>query len=312
MTAGESQQQPVATRGPHDITSSRRRASPVPAVLLLATVWCAACAGPLVKLPAGPGAPAPDADDALTDATVACRAVLTLSAEVGVSGSVGGRRLRGSLLVGVAPPASARIEAVAPAGPPIFIFVANGAGDDAATLLLPRDNRVLQHGRPDAVLAAVAGPPLDAQELRETLTGCPPLAAAANGRQFGANWRVVTVGSTDVYLRRNAQPGRWQLVAALHHANRGDAASARDDWRSEYADFEAGLPRTIRLANADGKRFDLHLKLSQVETNARLGPEVFRVQIPPDADPITLDELRRSGPLGTASDSTPKTPRTQR
>jgi len=252
-----------------------------------------------VKLPGGPGAPAPDAADALTDATAACRAVSTLSAEAGVSGSVGGRRLRGSLLVGVAAPASARIEAVAPAGPPIFIFVASGAGDDAATLLLPRENRVLQHGRPEAVLEAVAGPRLDAQELRETLTGCPPAASGANGRQFGADWRVVTVGSSDVYLRRSPQPGRWQLVAALHHAAAGNASSS-SGWRSEYADFDAGLPRTIRLADANGKRFDLHLKLSQVETNARLGPDVFRVQVPSDADPISLDELRRSGPLGTS------------
>lgn len=278
--------------------SRRRRAGSLRGLLLLAIVGCAGCAGPLVKLPRGPGAPASDAADALIDATTACRAVSTLSAEVGVSGSVGGRRLRGSLLVGVAAPASARIEAVAPAGPPIFIFVANGAGDDAATLLLPRDNRVLQHGRPDAVLEAVAGPPLDAQELRETLTGCPPAAAGENGRQFGADWRVVTVGSTDVYLRRRSQPGRWQLAAALHHAAGVNAASR--DWRAEYADFDAGLPRTIRLADADGKRFDLHLKLSQVEMNARLGPDVFRVQVPSDADPISLDELRRSGPLGTS------------
>jgi outer membrane lipoprotein-sorting protein len=255
----------------------------------MAAASCAACAGPLVKLPSGPGSSAADATEALTDATAACRAVSTLSAEVGVSGSVGGRRLRGSLLVGVAPPASARIEAVAPAGQPIFIFVATG---DDATLLLPRDNRVLQHGRPDAVLGAVAGPPLDAQELRETLTGCPPLAPGANGRQLGAAWRVVTVGSTDVYLRRNAA-ARWELVAAIHRA------SSHDAWRAEYADFDAGVPRAIRLSSADGKRFDLRLKLSQVETNARLGAEVFRVQIPADAAPITLDELRRSGPLGT-------------
>jgi outer membrane lipoprotein-sorting protein len=249
-------------------------------------VVCGGCAGPLVKLPSGPGAPAPDAADALNEATTACRAVSTLSAEVRVGGSVGGRRLRGSLLVGVAPPASARIEAVAPAGQPIFIFVATG---DDATLLLPRDNRVLPRGNPAAVLAAVAGPPLDAAELRETLTGCASATGSAQGRQFGHDWRVVSLDSTDVYLRRAA--GRWQLVAAVHRGGDGE-------WRAEYGQFETGSPRALRLVSADGKRFDLRLALSQVETNARLGPEVFRVQIPRDADPITLDELRRSGPLG--------------
>jgi hypothetical protein len=268
--------------------------------VVLAGLCCASCAAPLVKLPSGPGAPAPDAADALNAATSACRAVSTLSAEVGVSGSVGGRRLRGSLLVGVAPPASARIEAVAPAGQPIFIFVATG---DEATLLLPRDNRVLPRGSPAAVLEAVAGPPLDAVQLRETLTGCASPATGTQGRQLGNDWRVVSIGSTDVYLHRTAQS--WQLAAAVHRAGNGE-------WRAEYGDFDAGSPRTIRLASVDGKRFDLRLKLSQVETNARLGPEVFRVQIPRDADPITLDELRRSGPLGTTSDPTQRTSRTPR
>jgi hypothetical protein len=30
--------------------------------------------------------------------------------------------------------------------------------------------------------------------------------------------------------------------------------------------------------------------------NTGLGPEVFRVQVPRDADPITLDELKRARP----------------
>ena len=266
--------------------------------LIAAAITTLSCARPLVKLPTGPGSPAPDAADALTDATASCRRISTFSAEAGVSGSVGRQRLRGNLFVGAALPASARIEAVAPAGQPIFIFVATG---NDATLLLPRDNRVLQHGRPAAVLEAVAGAPLDAVQLRETLTGCA-LAAREEGRQLGPAWRVVRVGQTDVYLRREAAAGRWQLVAAVH-----------PEWRAEYADFDGGSPRTVRLVNADGKRFDLRLKLSQVEANARLGPEVFRVQIPPDAEPITIEELKRSGPLGSSSDdSTQRTRRTQR
>ena len=67
--------------------------------------------------------------------------------------------MRGRLLAGLAAPASARLEAVAPFGPPVFIFVAR---DDEATLLLPRDRRVLEHGRPTAVLDAVAGVPMSA------------------------------------------------------------------------------------------------------------------------------------------------------
>ena len=42
-------------------------------------------------------------------------------------------------------------------------------------------------------------------------------------------------------------------------------------------------------------RFDLRSALSQVEMNAPLGPDVFEVKVPPSAQPITLDELQRSG-----------------
>ena len=141
-----------------------------------------------MKLPSGPGAPAPDAADALAQATSACRGIRTLTAEIAVSGS--GRRPADSAAgcsAGLAAPASARLEAVAPFGPPLFIFVAT---DDDATLLLPRDDRVLEHGRPDEVLEAVAGVPLerggsalDADRLRAAAAAA---GRHASGRSTGA------------------------------------------------------------------------------------------------------------------------------
>jgi len=252
-----------------------------------------------MKLPSGPGAPAPDAADAIADATAACRAVSTFNGEIGVSGSVGGQRLRGRLLVGLASPASARIEAVAPAGAPVFIFVASGRD---ATVLLPRDNRVLEHGPAASVLEAVAGVPLDPADLKAALTGCAQAPDSAHGRSLGDDWRVVPDGATELYLHRDRKIGRWQIAAAVH---RGRAAgtsassgSSRDqpagDWRAEYRDVQDGLPRSIHFAG--GQRFDLSLTLSQVTLNEPLGPEVFRVQIPQSAEPITLDELRHARP----------------
>jgi hypothetical protein len=35
-----------------------------------------------------------------------------------------------------------------------------------------------------------------------------------------------------------------------------------------------------------------------VDVDVPLGPEAFEVKVPASADPITLDELRRAGPLG--------------
>jgi len=240
-----------------------------------------------MKLPAGPGAPAADAGDALTEATAVCRGIRTLTAEVAASGRVMGQRVRVRLSAGVAAPASARLEAVAPFGPPAFILVATR---DEATLLLPREDRVLQHGRPADVLDAVAGVPLDAGELHVVLTGCAPAISQPEGRALGADWRVMTDAAGDaLYLHRAGGTQRWQLVAVIRRA-----------WRVDYRDHLNGLPRTMRVTSVTreggGAPFDLTLALTQVETNVPLDDEVFRVRIPRTAQPITLDELRHARP----------------
>jgi hypothetical protein len=243
-----------------------------------------------MKLPTGPGAAASDTREIIAQATAACVGVRTLTAEIGVSGSVGGSRMRGRLIAGVAAPSSARIEAVAPFGQPVFIFTAKG---DDATLLLPRDERVLEHGKPDQVLEAVAGVPLDAADLRRALTGCPSAADSGSGRMpesgDGADWRLVDDGPDTVYLHRDARSGPWYVTAIVHRPQ------GRPEWRAEYRDVQNGLPRSVRLAGPP--RFDLRLDLSQVETNVDLGDEAFRLEIPPSTAPVTLQELRDAGPL---------------
>ena len=263
------------------------------ALAAIVAVSCAPAPMKLPKLPSGPGQPASDVRDALAEATSLCRAVTSYSAEVALNGSVGGRRVRGRLLAGLAAPSSARIEAVAPFGPPLFIFV---AGADDATLLLPRDERVLEHGPPEAVLQAIAGVPLDAAALRTTMTACAVAPDAESGRRIGEDWRVVRDGPSEIYLHRETSAGRWQIVAAVHHSLRRSPPGGDPDWRAEYRDFRDGLPRTIRLMSGDGKQFDLRLSLSQVEINAPLNADVFQVQIPRSAKPITLDELRDARP----------------
>jgi len=266
------------------------------ATLTLLATLTAACRPSLMTLPSGaatPVAPAAAAA-ALAQATSGCAAVRTLTAELAVNGSAGERRLRGRLLGGVAAPSSVRLEALAPFGQPIFIFVAM---DDQATLLLPRDERVLQGGRPDAVLEAVAGVPLAASDLETTLTGCAPpdASAASDARQFGDTWIVIGWPGGELYLRRNPPSGSWELVAATRTASAGR-------WRAEYTDRQAEVPRSIRVTSIDdegntGKTFDLRLTLSQVEINTPLAPEAFTVRVPAAATPISLDELRASGPL---------------
>lgn len=254
------------------------------ATALLAT----GCGARLMNLPPGPGMPAADGVEAVAEATAACAKISTVVSEVAASGRVAGQRLRARLLVGLASPRSARLEAIAPFGQPLFIFVSR---DGTATLLLTRENRVLRHDAPGDVLEAIAGVPLDPAALRHVVTGCAADARPAQAREIGSQWRVVPAGGHEVYLHRDGGNEPWRLVAAVH---RDPSAGP---WRAEYRDFERGFPRTIRLVSERGERFDLRLRVSDLDLDVPLGPEAFEVNVPASADPITIDELRRSGPL---------------
>jgi hypothetical protein len=246
----------------------------------------------LLKLPPGPGAPAADGADVVREASAACRTITTIKAEISVSGSVGGRGLRARLLAGLAAPRSARLEALAPFGQPVFVFVSR---DDDATLFLPRDRRVLEHQRADETLGAVAGVPIDAADLRVALTGCVAEPRVAEMTRIGDDWRIVPDRSSTVYLHRETKSAPWRIVAA-EHAPAGAAA-----WRAEFREAQpspaGGVPKSVRLSSRDGKSFDLRLSMSGVEVNVPLEASVFTIQIPAGTQPITLDELRQSGPL---------------
>jgi hypothetical protein len=264
----------------------------VTARVLVIALWfaTAACAPRLMKLPSGPGTPAPDFAAALTEATRTCTGITSLTAELGVSGSVGGQRVRARLAGGFAPP-SVRLEAAAPFGAPLFIFVANASD---ATLLLPRDGRVVEHGQPAELLAAVAGVSLGPSDLAHTLTGCAHPDTPDRPMAVGDNWRTSAgAGGAKIYLHRDGPAAPWR-IASVSYPGEG----TQGGWRADYDQFRDGLPRVIRLVSADGRRFNLELALSQLETNVELKPEVFRIDIPPDAQRITTEELRRSGPLG--------------
>jgi len=252
----------------------------------LVSLVAAACGPPLLKLPAGPRMPATDGASIIDQATAACRAVSTITLEMSVRGSVGGQRLRGRLSAGLARPASARLEALASIGQPLFFFVATNSD---ATIYLPREQRVAR-GRPDALLEAVAGVPLDASTLRSVLTGCVTMPNITSVQAIGDDWRVTSDGSDEIYVRRDRTAASWLVVATVRRS-----AGA---WRADYANFENGLPRSIRLVSTPAGRFDLRLELSQVELNVPLGPDVFKLDVPSSAEIIDVDELKRSGPLG--------------
>jgi outer membrane lipoprotein-sorting protein len=264
------------------------------AVVLALVSLLSACSPAMLKLPAGPRMPAADGASAVDQATTACRAISTITLEMSVRGSVGGQRLRGRLSAGLAKPASARLEAVASFGQPAFFFVATDAN---GTVYVPRDQRVAR-GRPDALLEAVAGVPLDASALRGVLTGCASMPNVAGVQAIGDTWRVAGDGNDEIYLRRAPQTAAWQLVSTVHPSTSLGASRSVAGWRADYSNFDRGLPRTIRLVSTPAGRFDLQLELSQIDLNTALGADAFQLQVPGSAEVISIDELRRSGPLG--------------
>jgi len=240
-----------------------------------------ACAARLPKLPEGAGVPLPDVDAVWASAARSCGNIKSLSAEVAVSGRTGGRRLRARILAGAAAPSSIRLEAVAPFGPPAFILVAT---PNRSQLYLPRDRRLLT-GSPTAdIVEALTGVRVGADDLRALLGGCPVAdAQPAGARTFGARWRAVDLqNGTTAYFAQ--QDGVWRL-----------AAGARGPLSMYFDRFAGDRPQRIQLHTPTAA---LSLTLSQVEVNVPLADEVFRITVPADADPLTLQELRDAGPLG--------------
>ena len=254
-------------------------------------VWAicaAACAPKSLSLPSPGGAPLPNAADLHTAITKGCTGVRTFTAELGLSGRAADQRIRGRAVVGFESPDAMRLEGLAPIGQPAFILVSRAG---RATLLLPRDARVLTGANAGDILGALTGVTLGPADLQAILTGCvvPSPRVASGTEQDG--WVILTLdGGATLYLRR--------VRAALELR-----AARRDNWQIEYADWQNGLPRMVRIISTAAPAVDVRAQLSQLETNVDLEDAAFTVDVPRDAQPITLDELREAGPLRGASAS---------
>jgi hypothetical protein len=238
-----------------------------------------ACAPARPTLPSGAGAPFPGFETAYEEAVGECRGARSALAELGLSGRAGDTKLRGRINAGLAAPAALRLEGVA-FGRAIF-FLAARQGE--ATLLLIRENRVVRDA-PDAIVEALTGVALTPSELLATIAGCGLGAGTPlNGRMFGSDWAAVDAAGAVTYLRR--VEARWRVAAAV-----------RGELTILYADFASGPPATVHLRA--GTVADITLRVSQFEINRPVDPKAFEVDVPPDALPLTIEELRRSGPLG--------------
>lgn len=252
------------------------------AIAALAVLLVAACGARAPRRPAGAPRPAPEALDAFRTATRACERLGPLTAELSLAGRAGGVRLRGRVLAGLDAGGAVRLEGLAPFGPPLFILAGRA---ETATLVLPRDGRLLANVQVSAVLQRLTGLALGAGDLRLILSGCvAEHAVPREPRAWPDGWMAVTLDTDRVaYLRAAGGP---YVVAAADFR----------EWYVDYADHAGGWPRAIRVRTAAGD-VDLTARLAQLEVNVPIDQGAFTVQVPPDAVPMTLDELGPFAPL---------------
>ena len=257
------------------------------AVLALSISACAPPRAPV--LPTGAGTPFPEFASAYGEATAPCAGIHTLTAVLAMSGRAGRTKLRGRVEAGFAAPASMRLEGIAPFGGPIFVLT---AAHENGTLVLTRDDRVLHDTPAASIVDALVGVPLGAAAMRTIVAGCglSTDAPPTMGRTYPNGWSAVEFPDHIVYLQRAV--GTWRVVAAT-----------RGTLGVFYSDFGTQRPTTIRLRVDDAGHVtaDITLRVSQTDVNTALDASAFAADAPADAQPLSLDELRRAGPLGENS-----------
>ncbi|HJU41353.1 MAG TPA: hypothetical protein VJ691_01015 [Vicinamibacterales bacterium] len=242
--------------------------------------------------PSGAAIPDPTAADAFAAATAQCKGFRSLEGELALSGRAFDERVRGRVLTGLEAGGHVRLEAPAPFGAPFFILAGRA---EKATLVLPRERRVLQDTSVADVLERLTGLLLGADDLRLIVSGClVDRAAPSEGRQWPGGWQAVTIGPERVAYMRTVQ-GRPLLVAADYGR-----------WHVDYAQHVNGFPRVVRVRSAEAPRadargakvdVDITARVEQLEVNTQINPRAWSVDVPSDADPMTLDDLRSIAPL---------------
>ena len=261
-------------------------------------LWCPALAGLIflsacaARTPPRPaGAPLSDSSavTAFEQATALCRGFRSIEGELALSGRAGGERVRGRVLTGLEAGGAVRLEGVAPFGAPFFILAGRA---ERATLVLPRERRVLRDTPVAAVLERLTGLALGADDLRLIVSGClVDQAKPGDGRRWpGSDWQAVTLAPERVaYIRM--QQGTPVVVAADY-----------GPWHVDYSGHQGGYPRVVRVRSARASTdpaaiVDITARVEQLSVNTSINPRAWQVEVPSDADPMTLDELRSIAPL---------------
>ena len=260
-----------------------RRAPGVVVIALAAAMG--ACAPALFVPPVGPGEPAPDAAAAWADATRACRGVTSYKGSLRVSGHISGDRIPTTVTIDTgAAPTGLRLEAHA-AGRAIFQMAGTAR---EATLYLDDGHRYAT-GKPEELTEALVGVRLGPARWLALLTGCvatPP--DFVSGVRYGQDLRIATA-SANIFL--STMDGAWHA----HHALFDGLVVTYERFTAAVSSF----PSEWTLISEAGR--DPSVSLSIAVDNATAGQPlssgVFTINLPADAVPMTIDELRASGPL---------------
>jgi hypothetical protein len=250
----------------------------------VAALACA-CATARVAFPTGPTEPAPDAVTSWQTATEGCRGAKTFSAEIHLNGRVGDQKVPSVTLQGaMTRNGEMRLLAVAFAGSPIFTLAGR---TERATLVLPRDHRVLTAPTAD-IIAALVGIRLTPVDWLDLLSGCVAAAPAASGVRI-AGATIVTLEAGAGRLRLEKDGTSWRI-----------AAGERPDLLVEYREYQGRWPSVARVTSRAGAAVavSLNMTISQIFVNTSTSARTFALDVPSDYSPMTLDELRAIGPLG--------------
>jgi hypothetical protein len=233
--------------------------------------------------PAGPGDPAPDAAAAWNDATAACRNVRTYSAIVTLSGNLRGARVPSiTVVTALTADGDAHLQAHA-SGRQIFLLAGRA---DRASLWLREEHRVVSAPLEDIVrnLADLA---LGGDDLLAILTGCAVRTFdVVEARRFGTLLAVETAAGR-VFVEQ--VEGAWRARGAVVNG-------LIVDYRSRQGPMPTDVVVGTGAQGAD--RVTFRFRPEQVALDDTLPPQLFTL---PDgassAAPMTLQELRESGPL---------------
>jgi hypothetical protein len=256
-------------------------------------IAAASCGVPKpITFPADPGSPFPDFASVHAQVSSACAGVRTLRGELRLSGRAGDERIRGPVFVGFERPSSMRLQGVAPFGPPVFVLAGRG---ESATLVLPREERIIRNAPPEGILEALTGVSLGPADLLAVFTGCVvPAPQPTAGRLHAGGLASIDIQSAD-----QAQPRRTATIFVQRAGSGWQLGGARRDrWQIEYA-FGTGLfPQSVRLVSlSQDVSVNITAELASIETNVDLDPAAFTIQEQQNLQPLTLEELRRAGPL---------------